>query len=163
MATQQPSPQVSAFMTTNLPVFFDLYGVSFCVDGPQLEYFVFEKKYGVDISCSLTLSFDPFGSQIKVMTFYPGIYLHPGSRYLSAVCFFLVLQHFANFHHVAAKACRICLHTKQPVFDNFYALLKDFDFHVLLHGEDGYVDIESSFLALGIDTSMILERALVDY
>jgi hypothetical protein len=156
-----PTAVVSGFMVSKLPEFFDRFGISFTIDGPQLEYFVYEKKTGLDISCSLTVSFDETAGQISVMSFYPGLSLHPGTRYFSAVCFFMVMQHFANFYHIGSD-CRISLNTKKEVFDTFYALLKDFGFYILLYGEKNLVDIESRFLSLAMDTSMINKRAPVD-
>ena len=161
MDAQQPTCPVSAFLTSHLSDFFDHFGINFCIDGPQLEYFVYEKQTGLDISCSLTVNFDDAAGEINVMTFYPGLCLHPGTRYLSAVCFYLVMQHFANFHHIHSD-CRICLHTRKAVFDTFYAALKDFDFHVTLCNREDRVDIESCFLSSDFDTTMILERPLVD-
>ena len=160
MNTIQPRTGASTFMVSHLPEFFDRFGISFTIDGPQLEYFVYEKKTGLDISCSLTFDFDAAAGQINVMTFYPGLSLHPGTRYLSAVCFFMVMQHLANFHHIE-RDCRIMLHTRKGVFDTFYGLLQDFDFHILLGGETDRIDIESRFLSLAMNTSMVNERALV--
>lgn len=150
----------STFIASHLPHFFNHYGISYSIDGPQLEYFVFQKITGNDISCSVTVNFDEAAGQINVMTFYPGLWLHPETRYFSAVCFFMVLNHFANFHHINC-GCRISLKTGTDVFEHFYSLLKDFDFHVLFIGEGERVEIESGFLPLGIDTSMLLERVLV--
>ncbi len=153
---------VSAFITSHLPDLLAEYGINFCIDGPQLEYFVYHKITGLDISCSLTVNFDDVTSKINVMTFYPGLFLHPGTRYLSAVCFFMIMQHFANFHEIK-RVCRICLKTEKAVFDSFYASLKDFDFHFQLSGEESRVDLESFFLSINIDTSMVIERALLNY
>ena len=158
---QLPTDGVSAFMVSHLSDFFDRFGINFTIDGPQLEYFVYEKKTGLDISCSLTVNFDDAARQIKVMTFYPGLCLQLGARYLSAVCFFLVMQHFANHHHMGSD-CRILLNTRKGIFDAFYAQLKDFDFNVLMYGEEGRVDIQSGLLPLAMDTSMISERPLAD-
>lgn len=148
-------------MISHLPDFFDHFGINFSIDGPQVEYFVYQKKTGLDISCSLTVNFDDVAGQINVMTFYPGLCLHPGTRYLSAVCFFMLMHHYANFHNIESS-CRICLNTQKAVFDTFYSSLKDFNFHIQLDGEKDRVGIESRFLSRGIDTSMVIERALVD-
>jgi hypothetical protein len=149
-------------MSSHFTDFFNNFGISFSIDGPQLEYFVFMKETGIDISCSLTLGFDDPPGGIDVMTFYPGLNLHPNTRYLSAVCFFMVMQHFANFHHIGVN-CRIHLNTCRDVFDSFYSLLGDFDFHVMLGGAAGnMINIESQFLPLNIDTSMFDLRALPD-
>jgi len=160
-APQLPGAGISPFMVSHLPDFLDRFGISFSVDGPQLEYFVYEKKSGLDISCSLTFSLDAATGRITVMTFYPGICLLQGCRYLSAVCFFLILQHFARFHHITAD-CGILLKTRRGVFDAFYALLGDFDFHVLLGGEEDSVDIRGRFLPLAMDISMIDRRLPAD-
>ena len=153
----RPDARFSVFMSSHLPDFFNHFGINFSIDGPQLEYFVYKKPTGIDIYCSLTFNFDEPARQINVMTFYPGLWLHPSTRYFSAVCFFMVLNHFANFHHINSD-CRIVLNTKKEVFNNFYSLLNDFDFHVLLIGNDNHVEIESCFFPLGYDTSMLIER-----
>lgn len=161
MDVQPPTSRVSAFMVSHLPEFFDRFGICFTIDGSQLEYFVYEKKTGLDISCSLTASFDDAAGVIKIMTFYPGLCLQQDARYLSAVCFFMVMQHFANFHHLGPD-CRILINTRKGIFGSFYEQLKDFDFHVLACGEEDRVDIQSRFLPLGMDTSVISERALAE-
>lgn len=160
MTARQSPTKLSAFMTSHLPDFFNYFGIYFSIDGPQIEYFVYQKKTGLDISCSLTNNFDDKAGQINVMTFYPGLWQHPGTRYFSAVCFFMVMHHFANFHHINFD-CRICLNTKKGVFDTFYSLLKDFDFNIQLLGKEEQVNIESHFLFSVIDTSMFIERALM--
>ncbi len=159
MDVQLPTAGCSDFMVSHLPDFFDRFGINYTIDGPQLEYFVYEKENGLDISCSLTGFFDDEAGEIRMLTFYPGICLQLGCRYLSAVCFFLVMQHFANFHHIESE-CRIMFNTRQGIFDSFWALLLDFDFHIMVYSEVDRVDIQSPFLPLGMDTSMICERAL---
>jgi hypothetical protein len=159
MDVQLPSTEGSAFMASHLHAFFDRFGINYAIDGPQLEYFVYERKTGQDISCSLTVSLDEAARQINVMTFYPGLCLLHGTRYFSAVCFFIVMQHFANFHHIRSDY-QILLSTGPDAFDTFYSLLKDFDFHILINGEKGLVAIQSSFLSQTMDTSMINERPL---
>ncbi|MCJ7616868.1 MAG: hypothetical protein MUO43_10075, partial [Desulfobacterales bacterium] len=83
------------------------------------------------------------------------------TRYFSTVCFFMVMQHLTNFYHIEYD-CQILLNTKKAVFNTFYALLKDFGFYILVSGEKDLVDIESRFLSLAMDTSMINERPPVD-
>lgn len=161
MIAQVPSAGVSAFMVSHMPDFFDRFGISFTIDGPQFEYYVYDKKTGEDISCSLTVKLDALAKQIDVMTFYPGICQLHGARYLSAVCFFVVMQHFGNFHHVGSE-CEILIHTRKGVFDTFYAQLLDFNFHILACGEDDRVDIQSRLLGLVLNTSMVGQRPLVD-
>jgi hypothetical protein len=161
MDVQLPPSGISAFMVSHLPDFFDRFGISYTIDGSQFEYYVYEKKTGLDISCSLTLSFDAAAGQINVMTFYPGLCLQQTPRYLSAVCFFVVMHHFGNFHHLG-PGCEILINTRKGVFDTFYAQLQDFDFHILASGEEDRVDIQSCLLPLAMDTSMVGQRALVD-
>ena len=161
MEVQLPPAGLSAFMVSHLPDFFDRFGISFTIDGPQLEYYVYEKKTGQDISCSLTVSFGEASGQINVMTFYPGLCQQQTPRYLSTVCFFMVLQHYANFHHMGS-GCEILINTRRAVFDTFYAQLQDFDFHVMERDEEDRVDIQSYLLPLGMDTSMINQRAPVE-
>ena len=156
-----PTVGVSAFMVTHLPEFFDRFGISFTIDVTQLEYYIYEKKSGQDVSCSMTVDFDETAGQITVMTFYPGLCLLSEVRYLSAVCFFLVMQHAANFYRIRTE-CSIRINTRRGIFDAFYAQLKDFDFQVLKGGEEDRIDILSRFLPLAMDTSMIAQRLLVE-
>ncbi|KPJ99304.1 MAG: hypothetical protein AMJ60_05440 [Desulfobacterales bacterium SG8_35] len=160
MDVQRPSTGSSAFMVSHLPDFFDRFGINFTIDGPQLEYFVYEKKNGLDVSRSLTICLDEPGGEIRMMTFYPALSMHQGCRFLSAACFFMVMQHFANFRHIAS-GCQILIETRKGVFDAFYALLKDF-VHIVICGKGDRVVIQNSFLPLGMDTSMISERPLAD-
>jgi hypothetical protein len=161
MDVQLPTAGGSAFMVSHLPEFWERFGISFTIDGPQFEYYVYDKKSGRDISCSLTVNFDAVARQIHVMTFYPGIAERPEARYLSAVCFFMIMQHFGNFLHIG-PGCGIVINTRQGVFDTFYSQLKDFDFHILLGGEADRIDIESCLLLLAMDTSMVGQRPLVE-
>ena len=160
MYTASPPVGLSCFMSSHLPDFFHRFGLGFCIDGPQLEYFVFQKNTGLDISCSLTVNFDGKKQQINVMTFFPGLNLHPDTHYFSAVCFYMVMHHFANFHHIKSN-CTIFLNTRQVVFNTFYALLQDFDFHMLPTGKNDHVDIESQLSYRMTDTSMFAKRALI--
>jgi len=161
MEVQLPAAGVSAFMVSHIPDFFDRFGISFTIDGPQFEYYVYEKKTGQDISCSLTVNFDKAARQINVMTFYPGLCQQQAPRYLSAVCFFVVMQHFGNFYHMGSDS-GILINTRKGVFVTFYAQLQDFDFHLLRSGEEDRVDIQSHLLLLGMDTSMVEKRPMID-
>ena len=156
-----PAAGISTFMRSHIPEFLDRFGINYTIDGPQLEYFVYEKRSGLDISCSLTIGFDEATEEIKVMTFYPGICLQQGARYLSSVCFFLVMHHFAAFHHRESDG-HILVNTRQGIYDTFYARLQDFQFHILREGEKDRIDIASPFLPILTDTSMIIERLLVE-
>ncbi len=159
MDTFHPPGRISPFISSHLSDFFNNFGISFSVDGPQLDYFVSRNETGADISCSLTIGFDDPAGPIEVMTFYPGLNLLPHTRYLSAVCFFMVMQHFAGFKHIEVN-CRIHLNTCQDVYDSFYSLLKDFNFQIIPGGLDNLINVESCFLPLDIDTTMFKLRAL---
>ena len=161
MDVQLPVAGISTFMLSHIPEFLDRFGINFTIDGPQLEYFVYEKKSGLDISCSMTLGLEAPRGQIRVMTFYPGICMQQGARYLSSVCFFLVMHHFAAFHHLGSDG-HILINTRQGIFDSFYARLKDFHFYIQRGGEEDRIDIASPFLPILTDTTMIVERPLVE-
>lgn len=161
MAAQLPIAGCSDFMVTHLPEFFHRFSINYTIEGPQLEYFVFDKEKGRDISCSLTGYYEMSAGEIRMMTFYPNICAQHDCHYLSAVCFFLVMQHLANYYHIESDTI-ILFNTWQGIFDRFWALLQDFDFHIVNCGEKGRVDIQSPFLPLIMDTSMISERALAD-
>ena len=44
MAAQLPTAGCSDFMVTHLPEFFHRFSINYTIEGPQLEYFVFDKE-----------------------------------------------------------------------------------------------------------------------
>lgn len=159
MEVRLPPTKISSFMLLHIPEFSDRFGISYTIDGPQLEYFVYEKKTGLDISCSMTLSHDAAQKEIRVMTFYPGICLQQECRYLSSVCFLFIPQLFAAFNHFGSDN-HILINTRNGVYDTFYARLQDFNFQILQGGEEDRTDLQGNFPPLILDTSMFSERPL---
>jgi len=146
--------QASPFIILHLPDFLDKFGITYSNNSTQLEYYIYSKKTGLNISCSLTLSYDEALGQINIETFYPRLHVYPETRFFSAVCFYLIIQHFANFHQIKYDCC-ISLNTNKIIFKTFYRLLKDFDFSIKYSGRDGHVNIVSHFSTSKIDTSVI--------
>ena len=86
--------------------------------------------------------------------FYPEICQLPDSKYLSAACFYLMVQHCAGLFALD-DTCHISLETVSRVSNRFYLRLGDFDFHV--HGRliGDVVELTSGIVVTTVDTSMI--------
>lgn len=109
MVALHPPSRLSAFMASHLPDFFERFGISFCIDGPQLEYFIYQKQSGKDVSCSLTVSYDETAKQITVMTFYPGLNLFPETRFFQRFAFLwspIILRCFTILSVIAKSFSR---------------------------------------------------------
>ncbi|MGE0087737.1 MAG: hypothetical protein AB7S75_25275 [Desulfococcaceae bacterium] len=144
-------------MKIHVPELLRRYSISCCVEDGCIEYFLTDRITHEDISYELFLSLNLFSGQIHVSKFYPEIYKQPGAQYLSAACFYLMIQHFARIFHLPGDF-PIFLQTQISVFHNFYARLKDFDFHICrIHPGDN-VDLCSRYFPGSVDTTMITQR-----
>jgi hypothetical protein len=123
-------------------------------EGPCSEYFVSEKVSGSIISSSIILSYNPLKRDLHVSRFHPGLYLEKSSKYMSAVCFYLTIQHCIKSYSLHCN-CHISLETVPSISDDFYKKLKDFNFHVNRSGLGGVVELESDIVVYIVDTSMI--------
>ena len=78
---------------------------------------------------NLILSWDTTKQGLYVSKFYPELFRETASRYLSAACFYLMIHHAVHEFHLRDE-CPVWLETDTGVFRDFYAKLREFDFHV---------------------------------
>ena len=151
--TRGKTPE-SLFMQTFIPVFLEKYTIDYYREGPCSEYFVGKKVSGSIISSSIILSYNPLKSDLHVSRFHPGLYLEINSKYMSAVCFYLTIQHCIA-SYALNNTCHISLETVPSISNGFYQKLKDFNFHVNRAGLGDVVELESDIVVYQVDTSMI--------
>ena len=141
-------------MLRYIPLFLKRYIIDFYKEGTCSEYFVNERFSGSTISSSIILSYNPFKNDLHVSRFYPELYFEVNSKYMSAVCFYLTIQHCIQ-SYALNSTCHISLETVPSISNNFYKKLKDFNFHVKRSGLGGVVELESDLVMYPVDTSMI--------
>jgi len=144
----------SIFMQKYIPILLQRYIIDYYREGACSEYFVCERCSGSTISSSIILSYNSFKGDLHVSRFHPGLYLEINSKYMSAVCFYLTIQHCIKSYSLNS-ACHISLETLASISDDFYKKLKDFNFHVNKFGLGNVVELESDIVAYPVDTSMI--------
>lgn len=144
----------SDFMLTNVPLFLQRFSLSYVKEDSCIEYFLKDIASSEIISTSLVFSCNPLTRDLHVSKFYPDLNLEPDSRYMSAVCFYLLIHHCADSYSVD-ESCRIILETVPDVSENFYGKLRDFDFHVRKAGLGNVVELVSSIVRLPVNTAMI--------
>lgn len=100
----------------------------FCYSNDSFNtYFIKDKKSREIISRDLVLTLDKFSKEIHVSRFYPELKQRPMCKYLSAACFYLLVQHFASQKHLD-NTYHISLDCNPDVFASFYTKLLDFHF-----------------------------------
>ncbi|MBF0200621.1 MAG: hypothetical protein HQK66_04785 [Desulfamplus sp.] len=119
-----------SFMEMHIPMFLQRFSLSYARDCSCLEYFLHSKEKGMDISRELIISQDSFSLALHVSKFYPEIFREPLPKYMSAVCFFLMINHAASLFKIHRDTF-IFIETRRDVFQRFYSRLKDFDFGIL--------------------------------
>jgi hypothetical protein len=147
----------SQFIPTYLPVFLQRFGMEYYREELCIEFFVNERLTGCPISSSIVLSYNASQNDLHVSRFHPELYLEPNSKYMSAVCFYLVIQHSAASFAVS-HACHISLETVPLIFDGFYKKLKDFDFHIDRYGLGSVVELVSDINRHSMDTGIITKH-----
>lgn len=141
-------------MLANLPLFLQRFSLSYYKEDCCIEYFVKQHSSSETISSSLVFSFNPARRDLHVSKFYPELYLQSNSKYMSAVCFYLLIHHCAATFS-ADDACTISLETVPVISDGFYSKLKDFNFHVIKSGPGNVVGLASDISRSPVNTSMI--------
>jgi len=144
----------SSFMEIHVPAFFKRFCLSYKRDGECIEYFLYSKEKKQDISTSLIVSHDVYAKAINVSKFYPEIYKEALPRYMSAVCFFMMMHHAATLFDIHCD-CRICLETRSNVFKSFYERLKDFDFVIHQHRISDNCNVRGCYHDFPVETAMI--------
>ena len=149
-----PARSGSGFMLRNIPLFFERFSLSYFKEGSCIEYFINRRCSTDIISSALILSYNPLKNDLHVSRFYPELYMLPNSKYMSATCFYLLIQHCAGVFTLDDK-CHISLETVPTVSDRFYRKLGDFNFTVIKHGIGNVVELVSGIIMSPVDTSMI--------
>ena len=147
----------STFMLKNIPLFFERFGLSYYTEGSCIEYFISNLFSSETISSALIISYSPLNKNLHVSRFYPELYLLPNAKYLSAACFYLLIQHCADIFAIDDKS-HISLETVQKVSDSFYRKLGDFNFIVSKYGVGNVVELISGINIAAADTSRISVR-----
>ncbi len=147
----------SLFMRKNVPLLLDRFDISCALEGACAEYFIEDKASHQQLSKAIIFSLNRFSHKIHVNRFYPELFRQENSRYLSAACFYLLIHHFAHALHVE-KSYSIFLQTQPRICEEFYARLRDFDFHVVNFDLGDVVNVTSTYMPLPVDTSMIHEN-----
>ncbi len=143
------------FLSTWIPLLEERFELSYFQDASCIEYFLDSRGAHEPVSQNLILSHDVRTHGIYVSKFYPELYRQVSSKYLSAVCFYLMVYHAVHLFHLKDE-CRVWLETDQEVFDRFYAKLREFDFHVCRHRVGERVCVAGVFHDLPIHPQAIL-------
>ena len=159
MAQKPFSDPNSQFMTAQVPRFLKRFGLSFYEEGLCTEYYIEANKTHQTISSALILSQNTFANNLHVSRFYPELFKLSGTKYMSAVAFYLMIHHFSQTHHLNPQ-CRISLDTTNAVFERFYSHLKDFNFHICRQMVGGNVALISDYCHDAISLAMISYHAL---
>lgn len=139
------------FIQRYTPVFFNRFGLSFKYSYNCADYYITDIETGTYISKDILFILDPREHCLVVSRFYPEIYRYDCSKYLSATCFYLLIQHFKKISGIALDAT-IYLMAKRDVFKAFYKKLQDFDFHASGQRTDPYVSVTSPIVYGDNDT-----------
>ena len=144
----------SNFILTNIPLFFERFSLTYFRESSCIEYFLKKRHCPDIISSALILSYNLQKKDLHVSRFHPELYLLSNSKYLSAVCFYLLIHHCAAVFALD-DTCRISLETVKSVSDSFYKKLGDFNFIVNKHSPGNVVELVSGISRSSVDTSMI--------
>ena len=149
-----PEKAKLTFMEIHTPDFFRRFSLSYTKDGTCIEYFLYSKEKKHDISTALIVSHDVYAKAINVSKFYPEIYREALPKYMSAVCFFIMMHHAAAMFDIHCD-CSIYLETRRQVFDSFYERLKDFDFVIHHHRISENCNVKGCYHDFPVKTDMI--------
>lgn len=144
----------SNFMLKNIPLFFERFSLTYFKEESCIEYFINRRHSCEIISSALILSYNSQKKDLHVSRFYPELYVLSNSKYLSAVCFYLLIHHCAAVFTLDNTCC-ISLETVTKVSDSFYKKLGDFNFIVSKHCLGNVVELVSGIISSSVDTSMI--------
>ncbi len=149
-----PEKLEPSFMEIQIPAFFQRFSLSYAKDGACIEYFLYSKEKKYEISTALIVSHDVYAKAINVSKFYPEIYRESLPRYMSAVCFFMMMHHAAAMFDIHCD-CNICLETRCQVFESFYQRLKDFDFVIHHHRISENCNVRGCYHDFPVEIAMI--------
>ena len=150
----KPEAYASEFILNKISLLLQRFSFSYCLRDRMGEYYITDRATGSVVSFAVILTNNTFAHQIHVCKFYPGLYRLDHCRYLSAASFFLCLHHFAQQYSLD-RDYSIFLQSRQEVYNDFYATLKDFSFQILHPGPGENVDVLSPYVPIAIDTSTV--------
>jgi hypothetical protein len=147
----------SEFMVQNVPRFLGRFDLTYNREDYCIEYFISRHLNCKKFSYALVVSFDKIRKQLHVAKFCPQLTKRADSKYLSSVCFHLMVYHSVNFFQLDSY-CHITLKTQIKTYDDFYKKLKDFNFHRLKKDIGGVVELISDIKPLIVKTDMIVQH-----
>lgn len=150
-------PCGSRFIIEKIATLHDRFSISYFREGNRVEYFITSEESKDEVSFSLVFCHDLFARQLHVSKFYPGLFRQPRNRYLSAACFFLLVNHSIELFRLENDQA-IFLQCRKKVYEDFYAQLSDFNFAITRSGQGENVDVMSPCPPLrDLDTTMIIK------
>jgi hypothetical protein len=153
----QASQPESVFMHENIPLFLNRFSLSYYKENACIEYFINKLHSDEEVSSALIFAYNPIAKDLHVSRFHPELYLRSNSKYLSAVCFYLLIHHCADAFALDST-CHISLETVPDISDRFYRKLGDFNFNVHKSGLGNVVELVSTLIRSSVDTTMITEH-----
>lgn len=144
-----------SFLKQHIPKLLNRFSLSYEKnDDTCIEYFLFSKERRIEISRSLIVSYEVFSKSLYVSKFYPEIYKELNCKYLSAACFYLMAHHAVKEFCLADNCC-VNLEAEEPVFDQFYSRLNDFDFKIQCNRPSNQLYLRGHYHKMPLSTTMI--------
>ncbi|MCF8044334.1 MAG: hypothetical protein K9J83_00635 [Desulfarculaceae bacterium] len=150
------------FTETQINRLLSWYDLTFHREDTCTEYFLTAREDLELISYSLVLSYSPSTRNICIAKFHPELYTRADSKYLSSACLSLMIEHFSK-EYLLDSTTKITLNTQPDVFNNFYAKLKDFNFHIHRHCLGDTLELISDFHPLDIKTDMVHQHMFSEH
>jgi hypothetical protein len=141
-------------MAVNIPLFLGRFSLSYIQESTCVEYFIKHRSSDKTISSALIFSCGLNKNDLHVSRFYPELYKQPHSKYMSAVCFYLLIHHCVKLFSMDGFS-HISIETVPEISDGFYRKLGDFNFCVVKLGLGNVVELISDLRRLPVDISMI--------
>jgi hypothetical protein len=144
----------STFTRLHLERLFQRFSVCFRCRENRIDYFLYHRQSGKQVSYALGLLYDPETAAFHVCRFFPELFRQPNARYLSAAFFYFVVHHFAQALGIDTES-PITAKTDPATYRQFYRRLADFSFHVSEVRSEKIVEIESTFTPRTMDLTVI--------
>jgi len=142
-------PENTQFLSTYIHLLEKRFSLSYFQDYSCAEYFLDSRDTGRHVSENLILSRDDRSNGLYISKFYPRLVQEETSKYLSAACFYLMVQHAAHLFHLK-DLCTVWLETDTLVYKDFYAKLREFEFDIARVRIGGKVCLKGVFHDLPI-------------
>lgn len=146
----------SEFIRQTLPGLLDRYAITYLAEGDCIEYFLVDRANDEEISQNLVISLNRFARRIEIIRFYPELHKQPNTKFFSAVCFYLLVHHFARYFEISHNH-KVFVRTQPEIFTRFYKSLRDFNFYPESQLANT-IDLLSDYIQTDVDTSIIEER-----